>query len=144
MNTRKHGGLRSRPSVLLIMAIVMALVVGACADSGADETTTSAAAEETTTSAAAEETTTSAAAEETTTSAAAEALAVTCEPTAADAEGALIMWERTGGNAQMVDALGLRLERPQSRPSDQPWSTSSTLQWWIVSLVAWRRVTSPT
>ncbi|MET0566504.1 MAG: sugar ABC transporter substrate-binding protein [Acidimicrobiia bacterium] len=105
MNTRKHGSLRSRPSVLLIMAIVMALVVGACADSGADETTTSAAAEETTTSAAAEETTTSAAAEETTTSAAAEALAVTCEPTAADAEGALIMWERTGGNAQMVDAL---------------------------------------
>ncbi|MGH8943840.1 MAG: ABC transporter substrate-binding protein [Acidimicrobiia bacterium] len=105
MNTRKHGGLFSRPSVLLIIAIVMAMVVGACADSGAEETTTSAAAEETTTSAAAEETTTSAAAEETTTSAAAEALAVTCEPTAADAEGALIMWERTGGNAQMVDAL---------------------------------------
>ncbi|MET0697508.1 MAG: hypothetical protein ABWZ58_08775, partial [Acidimicrobiia bacterium] len=86
MNTRKHGGLLSRPSVLLIMAIVMAMVVGACADSGAEETTTSAAAEETTTSAAAEETTTSAAAEEPTTSAAAEALAVTCEPTAADAE----------------------------------------------------------
>ncbi|HJQ90237.1 MAG TPA: hypothetical protein VJ950_00895, partial [Acidimicrobiia bacterium] len=105
MNTRKHGGPLSRPSVLLIMAIVMAMMVGACADSGAEETTTSAAAEETTTSAAAEETTTSAAAEDTTTSAAAEALAVTCEPTAADAEGALIMWERTGGNAQMVDAL---------------------------------------
>ena len=105
MNTSKHDGLRNSPSVLLILAMVMALVVGACADSGADNTTTSAAAGETTTSAAAEETTTSAAGEETTTSAAAEALAVTCEPTAADAEGALIMWERTGGNAQMVDAL---------------------------------------
>ena len=105
MNTREHGGLSTRPSVLLIMAIVMALVVGACADSGAEETTTSAAAEETTTSAAAEETTTSAAAEETTTSAAAEPLAVTCDPVAPDTEGALIMWERTGGNAQMVDAL---------------------------------------
>jgi multiple sugar transport system substrate-binding protein len=104
VDTRTHGGLTSRSSVLLIMAIVMALVVGACADSGAEETTTSAAAE-TTTSAAAEETTTSAAGEETTTSAAAEPLAVTCEPVAPDGEGTLIMWERTGGNAQMVDAL---------------------------------------
>ncbi len=104
MKMRKQGEHpRSSPSVLLILATVMAIVVGACADSGAEDTTTSAAEEATTTSAA-EETTTSAAGE-TTTSAAAEELAVTCEPTAADAEGALIMWERTGGNAQMVDAL---------------------------------------
>jgi multiple sugar transport system substrate-binding protein len=105
VNTRKHGGLRGSPSNLLILIMVMALVVGACADSGAEETTTSAAAEEATTAAAAEETTTSAAAEETTTSAAAEELAVTCDPVPADTEEALIMWERTGGNAQMVDAL---------------------------------------
>jgi multiple sugar transport system substrate-binding protein len=107
VNTRTHGGLWSRPSVLLIMAIVMAMVVGACADSGAEETTTSAAAEEATTSAAAEETTTSAAAEEaTTTAAAAEPLVVACDTAVpSDAPGAMTMWERSGGNAQMVDAL---------------------------------------
>jgi multiple sugar transport system substrate-binding protein len=92
---------------MMILLLALAMVAGACADSGAGDTTTSAAAEEepTTTAAAEEEPTTTAAAEGTTTSAAAEELAVTCDPVPADTEGALIMWERTGGNAQMVDAL---------------------------------------
>jgi multiple sugar transport system substrate-binding protein len=105
---RTHGARRRlQPSALMILLLALAMVAGACADSGAENTTTSAAAEEepTTTAAAEEEPTTTAASEGTSTSAAGEALAVTCEPTPADAEGALIMWERTGGNAQMVDAL---------------------------------------
>jgi multiple sugar transport system substrate-binding protein len=91
----------------MILLLALAMVAGACADSGAGDTTTSAAAEEepTTTAAAEEEPTTTAAAGGTTTSAAGEELAVTCDPVTADTEGALIMWERTGGNAQMVDAL---------------------------------------
>ena len=106
MTTRKHGAHRgSGPSVLMILAIVMAMVTAACADSGAEETTTSAG-EASTTSAAAEETTTSGAGEDTTTSAPADDLVVACDTTErSDVEGAMTMWERTGGNAQMVDAL---------------------------------------
>jgi multiple sugar transport system substrate-binding protein len=105
--TRRKLGGRRHPSVPWILAIVMALMVAACADSGAGGSTTTAGAEEpTTTSAAAEATTTSGAAEATTSSAATEELVISCDTSArSDAEGAMTMWERTGGNAQMVDAL---------------------------------------
>jgi multiple sugar transport system substrate-binding protein len=88
----------------MALTIVLALLVGACADSGADSTTTSGAAEATTTSAAGA--TTSAPAEGTTTSAAGGELVVVCDTTErSDAPESMTMWERTGGNAQMVDAL---------------------------------------
>jgi multiple sugar transport system substrate-binding protein len=105
--TRRKLGGRRHPSVPWILAIVMALMVAACADSGAGGSTTTAGAEEPTTSAAAAEaTTTTGAAEATTSSAATEELVISCDTSArSDAEGAMTMWERTGGNAQMVDAL---------------------------------------
>jgi len=98
MHGRERGG---TSGLLLILALVMGMVVAACADSGADPTTT--AGGEPTTTAAGEPTTT--AAGETTTTAASE-LVVACDTTErSDVEGAMTMWERTGGNAQMVDAL---------------------------------------
>jgi len=104
VTTRKHDGQRrGRPAALVTIAIVMVLVIAACADSGADTTTTVGEDEPATTSGAPEETTTSAG--ETTTSVADE-LVVACDTTErSDVEGAMTMWERTGGNAQMVDAL---------------------------------------
>ncbi len=95
---------RGRTSaLLLILAVVMGMVIAACADSGADPTTT-AGGEESTTSAAEEPTTT--AGGDTTTTAAAEPLVVACDTTVpSDAPGAMTMWERSGGNGQMVDAL---------------------------------------
>ncbi|HVR79628.1 MAG TPA: extracellular solute-binding protein [Acidimicrobiia bacterium] len=106
MTTRKHDGhRRSRPTALVTLAIVMAMVIAACADSGAGDTTTTAGGDEpTTTAGAPEETTTSESGDTTTT--AAEELVVVCDTTErSDVEGAMTMWERTGGNAQMVDAL---------------------------------------
>ena len=102
MKKRVHGRERDGTSgLLLIVALVMGMVLTACADSGA-ETTTTAGAEPTTTEAA-EPTTT--AAGDTTTTAASE-LVVACDTTVpSDAEGAMTMWERSGGNGQMVDAL---------------------------------------
>jgi multiple sugar transport system substrate-binding protein len=81
----------------------MAMVIAACADSGAEPTTTAGEEEPTTTAAPAPSTT---AGGETTTSAAGAPLVVSCDTTVrSDVEGAMTMWERTGGNAQMVDAL---------------------------------------
>jgi len=84
-------------------ALALAMVVfAACADSGADPTTTAGEAP-TTTEGAAPSTTAGPA--ETTTSAASE-LVVACDTTVpSDAPGAMTMWERSGGNGQMVDAL---------------------------------------
>jgi multiple sugar transport system substrate-binding protein len=83
-----------------VLALAM-VVFAACA--GETATTTTLADEETTTTAAAEPTTTVAG--ETTTTAG-EELVVDCDTTVVnEAEGAMVMWERTGGNAQMVDAL---------------------------------------
>jgi multiple sugar transport system substrate-binding protein len=101
---RKQGRDRGRRSaLLLILAVVMGMVIAACADSGAEPTTTAGGEEPTTTAAPAPSTT---AGGETTTSAAAAPLVVACDTTVrSDVEGAMTMWERTGGNAQMVDAL---------------------------------------
>ena len=105
MTRSKHGG-RRHPSVPWILATVMALMVAACADSGAGGSTTTAGVEEPTTSAAAEATSTSGAVDATTSSAATAELVISCDTSArSDAEGAMTMWERTGGNSQMVDAL---------------------------------------
>ena len=89
----------------LVAIVALTMVISACADSGANNTTTS---EETgsPTTTAAEGTTTSAAAEETSTSTAAGELVIACDTTErSDVPEAMTMWERTGGNSQMVDAL---------------------------------------
>ena len=104
MTRRTHGRERGRTSgLLLVLAVVMGMLIAACADTGADPTTT-AGEEEPTTTAAEEPSTT--AGGDTTTTAAAAPLVVACDTTVtSDAPGAMTMWERSGGNAQMVDAL---------------------------------------
>ena len=104
MTRRTHGRERDRTSgLLLVLAVVMGMLIAACADSGAEPTTT-AGGEEPTTTAAEEPSTT--AGGDTTTTAAAAPLVVACDTTVpSDAPGAMTMWERSGGNGQMVDAL---------------------------------------
>jgi multiple sugar transport system substrate-binding protein len=88
--------------MLGILVLVLAMTISACGGDGGDETTTTAApgGQETTTSTAAP------GGEETTTTGAPGEIVVECDTTErSDAPGAMEMWERTGGNAQMVDAL---------------------------------------
>lgn len=114
MKTKTKGGdgtrhLRVVPSLFLVLA----LVVAACGGDGSADTTTAEApdtttaeAPDTTADAGAEPATTAAGGDPTTTEASGEELVVECDTTErSDVPGALEMWERTGGNAQMVDAL---------------------------------------
>jgi len=109
VTTRLKGGHgRNRSWILLTLAVVLSLAVAACGGTtGGDTTTTATAEAPTTTEGGVEEpTTTEGGGEEPTTTAAAEELVVECDTTErSDEPGALEMWERTGGNAQMVDAL---------------------------------------
>lgn len=100
--TRRKAGSRPGPTwVLMSMAVVLSLVVAACSpDEGGGTTTTGEAAA--TTQADGGPTTTMADATTTTLG----EIVVECDTTErSDAPGAMEMWERTGGNAQMVDAL---------------------------------------
>lgn len=109
MTTRTKGGHgRSRLWALVAMVAVMSIVIAACGGTGGgDDTTTTAAAPDTTEGGGAEPTTTTGGGEVTTTTAGGGGeLVVECDTTErSDAPEAMEMWERTGGNAQMVDAL---------------------------------------
>lgn len=99
MTMSRHVRRRSGPSVLMILAIVMALVVAACNGDGGEGTTTTATGATPTTSA-------PGGGGDTTTTAAPGELVIDCDTTErSNAPGAMEMWERSGGNAQMVDAL---------------------------------------
>jgi multiple sugar transport system substrate-binding protein len=89
------------------MVAVMSIVIAACGGTGGgDDTTTTAVAPDTTEGGGAEPTTTTGGGEETTSTAGGGELVVECDTTErSDVPGAMEMWERTGGNAQMVDAL---------------------------------------
>jgi len=110
VTTRKHGySRRSGFSILATLVLVMAMVAAACGGDGTPDTTAAGGGEPTTT--AGNEPTTTGGGEPTPTTAAPTTtapgeLVVDCDTTVrSDAEGAMEMWERTGGNAQMVDAL---------------------------------------
>ncbi|HSM44950.1 MAG TPA: extracellular solute-binding protein [Acidimicrobiia bacterium] len=108
MTTRKNGGRGwSRPWALLAVAIAISLIAAACGgDSGGDTTTT--ADSPVTTEGGGDDPATTVAGDDdmTTTTAASEEVVIECDTTErSDAPGAMEMWERTGGNAQMVDAL---------------------------------------
>lgn len=108
MTTRTRGGhRRSRLWALVAMVAAMSIVIAACGGTGGgDDTTTTAVAPDTTEGGGAEPTTTTGGGEETTSTAGGGELVVECDTTErSDAPGAMEMWERTGGNAQMVDAL---------------------------------------
>ena len=105
MTTRTKGD-PSRSWVLLALLLALSLTIAACGGTTGGDTTTTVAGPTTTEGGGAEPTTTAGGDEGTTTTAGGEELVVECDTTErSDAPEAMEMWERTGGNAQMVDAL---------------------------------------